>query len=104
MPPPADRAAPLRVGGDVKAPGGHQPRRADYPEVARKARISGIVIVECIIDKNGNVRDVQGPQAAAVRPRPGRRGRGPEVEIQARHAERQPVDVIFNLTVNFKLN
>ena len=74
-----------------------------YPEVARKARISGIVIVECIIDKSGNVDQVKvvkglpmGLSEEAVsavrkwRFKPGTLGG-------------HPVDVIFNLTVNFQL-
>jgi periplasmic protein TonB len=101
---PPPQAAPLRVGGDVKAPVVISRVEPSYPEVARKARISGIVIVECIIDKNGTVRNVKvlkplpfGLDQAAVdavqkwRFRPGT-------------LNGQPVDVIFNLTVNFKLN
>src|SRR5258706_15409989 len=42
--------APLRVGGDVKAPTIISKVEPQYPEVARKARIAGIVIVECTIN------------------------------------------------------
>jgi len=103
-PPPPKVEAPLRVGGDVKAPVAISKVDPTYPEVARKARISGIVIVECVIDKNGIVQNVQvlkalpfGLDQAAVEAvkkwkfRPGT-------------LNGQPVDVIFNLTVNFKLN
>src|SRR4029079_7976981 len=58
-PPPPKEQAPLRVGGDVKAPVVISRVEPHYPEVARQARVAGIVIVECIIDKNGNVRDVK---------------------------------------------
>lgn len=97
-------AAPVRVGGDVKAPVAISRIDPVYPEVARKARIQGIVIVEAIIDKHGSVRDVKvlkglpfGLDQAAVdavkrwRFKPGT-------------LNGAPVDVIFNLTVNFKLN
>ena len=40
-----ERQAPVKLSGPEPV----------YPEVARKARISGIVIVECVIDKTGNV-------------------------------------------------
>ena len=50
--------APLRVGGDVKAPTIISKVEPQYPEVARKARIAGIVIVECTINKAGDVTDV----------------------------------------------
>ena len=73
-------------------------------EVARKARISGIVIVECIIDKTGNVTNVQ-----VLKPLPFGLDQA-AVEAVKRWKFKpgtlngQPVDVIFNLTVNFKLN
>ena len=74
------------------------------PEVARKSRISGIVIVECVIDKNGNVTNVQIlkplpfglDQAAADAVR--------KWKFKPGTLNGSPVDVIFNLTVNFKLN
>ena len=47
-----------RVGGDVKALRGITRVEPTYPEAARKARISGVVIVEALIDKTGVVRDV----------------------------------------------
>src|SRR5204862_2307472 len=103
-PQPVKQEAPLRVGGDVKAPIKISSVDPVYPEVARKARISGIVIVECTIDKNGYVIDVHvlkplpfGLDQAAVEAvkkwkfRPGT-------------LNGQPVDVLYNLTVNFKLN
>jgi periplasmic protein TonB len=102
--PPPPPAGPLRVGGDVKAPVVISRVEPTYPEVARKARISGIVIVECIIDKNGNVTNVQVlkplpfglDQAAADAVR--------RWKFRPGTLNGQPVDVIFNLTVNFKLN
>ena len=103
-PPPPKEQAPLRVGGDVKAPVTISRVEPQYPEVARKARISGIVIVECIIDKSGSVRDVQvlkglpfGLDQAAVEA-------VKKWKFKPGTLNGQPVDVIFNLTVNFKLN
>jgi len=75
-----------------------------YPEVARKARISGIVIVECTISKNGDVTDVH-----VLKPLPFGLDQA-AVDAVRRWKFRpgtlngQPVDVLFNLTVNFKLN
>src|SRR5437764_1164385 len=88
----------------VKAPVTLTRVEPQYPEVARKARISGIVIVECIIDKGGTVRDVQvlkglpfGLDQAAVEA-------VKKWKFKPGTLNGQPVDVIFNLTVNFKLN
>jgi protein TonB len=58
-PPPAPAAVTLRVGGNIR-----EPRRVKYvppvyPELAAKARLQGIVIVEAIIGANGLVRDAK---------------------------------------------
>jgi len=45
----------MRVGGDVRAPVAISRSAPRYPEVARKARIEGTVLVEAIIDQAGNV-------------------------------------------------
>jgi protein TonB len=97
-------AGPLRVGGDVKAPVVVNRADPDYTESARRARVAGIVIVEAIIDKNGNVDNVRvvkglpmglsDEAAEAVKKwkfRPGTRAG-------------VPVATIFNLTVNFRLD
>jgi protein TonB len=102
--PPPKQDAPLRVGGDVKAPVVLNRVEPQYPEVARKARISGIVIVECTISKGGDVTDIHvlkplpfGLDQAAV-------DAVKRWKFKPGTLNGQPVDVIFNLTVNFKLN
>src|SRR5438270_436647 len=54
-------AAPTKqvLGADVKAPIVIQRMEPIYTDEARRARISGIVIVEALIDKDGHVKDVQ---------------------------------------------
>ena len=102
--PPPKPDAPLRVGGDVKAPVAISKVDPQYPEVARKARISGIVILECTINKNGDVTDVHVlkplpfglDQAASDAVR--------KWKFKPGTLNGQPVDVLFNLTVQFKLN
>jgi protein TonB len=46
---------PLRVGGDVTRPEKISGDPLKYPEMARKARLQGDVIVEVIIDELGRV-------------------------------------------------
>ncbi len=64
MPVPAVPAAerpkePLRVGGNVKPPRLIFGPAPDYPVLARQALISGLVVIEAIIDENGNVTEMR---------------------------------------------
>jgi len=95
---------PFRVDGDVKAPIVLNRVEPKYTDQARKARVSGIVIVEVLIDKNGVVRDVN-----VLKPLPFGLS---EAAIDAVRQwtfrpgllNGQPVDVLFNVTVNFNLD
>jgi TonB family protein len=44
-----------RVGGDIKAPNKTRDVRPIYPPIAQSARVQGVVIVETLIDANGQV-------------------------------------------------
>lgn len=94
---------PVRVGGNVKAP--IAVKRVDpvYTEVARRSRTQGIVIIEAVIDRQGNVTE-----ARVLKPLPF------GLDIAALQAVRQwkfqpgtlngqPVPVYYNLTVNFRI-
>ncbi len=95
--------SPVRVGGNVKAP--IAVKRVDpiYTEIARKARVQGIVIVEAVIDRQGNVTE-----ARVLKPL------GMGLDMAALNAIRQwkftpgtlnglSVPVYYNLTVNFRI-
>lgn len=95
--------APLVVGGDVKAPVVITRIEPAYPATMAKIRKNGLVIVQCIIDREGRVQ-----QVAAVR------ATNPLFETAAVEAVKQwrfqpgtlngkAVDVIFHLTVNFTM-
>jgi protein TonB len=101
--PPPPEEGPLRVGGDVKPPVIVARVEPGYPEIARRSRVTGIVVVEAIIDKQGRVRNARvlqgqpmGLSDAAVRA---------IEQWRFRPATRrgEPVDVIFVLTVRFTL-
>jgi protein TonB len=102
-PPPPPPSGPLRVGGDVKAPTVVSRAEPEYTETARKARVAGVVVVEAIIDKNGNVDHVKVIKGLPM-------GLGEQAESAVRRwkfkpgtLNGRPVDTIFNLTVTFKL-
>jgi protein TonB len=102
-PPPSEPEGPIHVGGDVAAPNKISAPQPQYTEIARKARIQGVVIVQAIINKQGNVTDVK-----VLKGRP--RGRD-QAAVEAIRKWRfepatlngKPVDVDYTLTVNFPL-
>ncbi len=102
-PPAPDAQGPIRVTGNVVPPVCIKRVKPKYPEIARKARIEGIVIIEAIINKQGKV-----VSARVIK------GLGKALNEAALEAVYQweftpatlngvPVDVYFNLTVVFKL-
>jgi TonB family protein len=106
--PPATTVAPrpsgpVRVGGDIKEPRKIKNVNPVYPEIARRARQQGVVILECVIGADGRVTDVKVL-----------RGQG-MLDQAAMDAVRQwvyeptelngvPVPVVMTVTVNFRLN
>ena len=53
--PPPPPGAPLRVGGNIKAPARIHHVNPVYPQEALDARVGGMVILEATIDEQGNV-------------------------------------------------
>jgi TonB family protein len=95
--------APLRVGGDVRAPVVMEKVEPVYTEEARKARIKGIVIVEAVIGRDGLVKN-----ASVLKPLPFGLDQAAvdavkQWKFKPGTLDGKPVDVIFNLTVNFRL-
>jgi TonB family protein len=93
-----------RVGGDVKAPRLVHRVTPLYSEAARRDRISGIVIAEAVVGKDGRVKDAivlkglpDGLSEAAL-------AAIKQWEFEPGTRNGEPVDVIFNLTTNFKLD
>ncbi len=105
-PPVAEPEAPdgpIQVGGDVTKPEKVTTPDPQYTEIARKARIQGVVIVQAIIDKQGNVVNVKVLKGLPM-------GLTEEAvsaiklwKFKPATLNGKPVDVYFNLTVNFRL-
>ncbi len=51
--------APVRVGGNVQAPARIQYVQPVYPEIAKAAGVSGIVIVEAVVGTDGSVTEAK---------------------------------------------
>lgn len=93
---------PYRAGGDVKPPIVIKRVKPVFTETARKARVTGIVIVETVIDKKGIVRDVK-----ILKPLPFGLDQAAAEAVRQwrfRPATRygRPVDVIFEVTIPFR--
>ncbi len=93
---------PLRVGGNIRAPLKLHDVAPVYPELARRARVQGLVIISCVIDADGRVAE-----AAVLRG-------VPLLDTAALEAVRQwtyrptllngsPVAVVMTVTVQFTL-
>jgi TonB family protein len=102
-PPPSEPDGPIHVGGDVQAPVKTFAPQPQYTEIARKARIQGVVIVQAIINKQGDVENVKvlkglpmGLDTAAV-------DSIKTWRFEPATLNGKPVDVYYNLTVNFTL-
>ncbi len=101
---PRAEGPPYRVGGDVTRPEILSSTRPVYTEIARRSRVTGTVIVEAVIDEQGNVTDTRvlkglpmGLSEAAVE------------AIQSwvfkpATLKGRPVPVYYVLTVNFQID
>jgi protein TonB len=51
--------APRRAGGEIREPRRIHGAPPPYPDLARRARVEGKVVLECVIDERGRVRDLR---------------------------------------------
>jgi TonB family protein len=102
-PPPAEPTGPIQVGGDVKAPVKLAAPQPQYTEIARKARIQGIVIVQAIIDKQGNVTNVKILKSLPMGLAEAAADAIKKWKFKPATLNGKPVAVYYNLTVNFTL-
>lgn len=102
-PPEPEPEGPIRVGGKIKEPRKTREVKPIYPEIARKARIEGVVILEITVDKQGNVKDVKvlrqlpmGLTEAAVTA-------VKQWKYEPSTLNGRPVEVLVTVTVTFRL-
>ena len=94
---------PLRVGGDVKAPTVIKRVEPRYSDTARHAHTQGVVVVEAVIDRNGNVDQVKVIKGLPMGLSEAAEEAVRQWKFKPGTLNGEPVDVIFNLTVNFTL-
>jgi len=102
-PPEPKEEGPLRVGGDVKAPVAINRAKPDYTDAARKGHINGVVIVEAIVNKQGEVEQVKVLKGLPLGLSEQAVDAVKKWRFKPGTLNGEPVDVIFSLTVNFTL-
>jgi periplasmic protein TonB len=102
-PPPPAPKGPVRVGGQIKEPNKVRNVPPAYPDIAKQARVQGVVVLEAVISPSGevtNVRVLRGvpllndSAATAVR----------QWRYTPTTLNGQPVAVVMTVTVNFRLD
>lgn len=101
-PPKPQPKGPVRVGGNVKRPELVHKVEPQYPPLARQTRVKGNVVIDCVIDKQGNVTQakiisghpllVQSALAAVK-----------QWKFKPTTLNGQPVDVAMTVTVQFNM-
>ena len=92
----------IRVGRTIREPRKIRDAKPDYPEIAKAARVQGVVIMDCVITPEGKVtairvlRGIPLLDAAAIEAV--RRW-----EYTPTLIDGKPVPVIMTVTVNFRL-
>ena len=98
------QAGPLVAGvGDVKAPIVLHRVTPRYPRAAMIARMNGFVIVECIIDRTGVVRDVKVVKSSSELFEQRTLDAVQQWQFAPGSLYGKPVDTIFDLTVTFQI-
>jgi protein TonB len=104
-PPPTPEPAPkgpVRVGGQIKEPTKIRNVPPVYPEVAKQARVQGVVVLEAVISPAGEVTNVK-----VLRGSPLLDDAAVSAVKQWRYSPTtlngQPVAVVMTVTVNFRM-
>jgi TonB family protein len=99
-----EQAGPLVAGvGDVKAPVVLRRVAPPYPRTAMMAHLNGFVIVECIIDRNGVVRDAKVVKSTSALFEQAALDAVQQWQFAPGSLHGKPVDTIFDLTVTFTI-
>jgi protein TonB len=100
----AEPDVPLPVGGDVKAPVVIRRVQPFYPKLALTARMNGTVIVECIIDKMGRIREAHVVSSTSPLFNQSAVDAVQQWQFAPGSLHGNAIDTIFDLTVTFRVS
>lgn len=101
---PVENDVPLPVSGDVKAPVVIHRLMPPYPRTALAIHLNGSVIVECIVDKMGHVRDARVVSSTSPLFNQAAVGAVLQWQFAPGSLHGKAVDTIFDLTVTFRVS
>ncbi len=104
-PPPPEPEGPIRfvVGGKITEPKRISGPNPLYPEAARRARIQGVVVLECVIGKDGSVKTVKVLRGLPLGLTESASDAVKKWKFEASTLNEKPVEVLYILTVRFNL-
>jgi TonB family protein len=94
----------VRTGDDVIPPEMIRARSPRYTDIARRNRVQGVVIIEAIINKEGKVLKVKILKGLPMGLNEAAADAGQKWRFAPATLNGKPVDVFYNLTVNFRLD
>ena len=100
--PAAGLAAPVHVGGEIKEPKKLKHVNPEYPQAAKEARVQGVVILECLINRDGTVGEMKLQQSVPMLDEAAKAAVGQWVYTPTL-LNGVAVPVIMTVTVNFRL-
>jgi protein TonB len=104
-PPPPEPEGPIRfvVGGKITEPEKISGPNPLYPEAARRARIQGVVVLECVIGKDGGVKTVKVLRGLPLGLTESAVDAVKKWRFNPSTLNEKPVEVLYILTVRFNL-
>ena len=101
---PAADDTPLVIAGDVRAPVILERAAPVYPESLRRIRMSGVVHLLCVIDKQGHIRDARVVSSSFAGFEQSALDAVQKWRFVAGSLHGKPVDTYFDLTITFTVH
>jgi len=102
-PPAPDETGPIPVSGDVRAPVKLLAPQPRYPEAARRIRLEAPVVLRAVIDRQGQVTDLEVAKSAPFGLTEAALEAVRQWQFEPATLHGEPVAVFFYLTVDFQL-